>query len=95
MPTLSIKNVPEPLLDKLRARAARHHRSMQGELIALLHTALDQPDANIGHTEPRSMRRGGTRRIEEIAAEHRQRRVRPQSRGPLAADLIRSERDAR
>jgi len=33
---LSIKNVPEPLAKKLRERAKRHHRSLQGELMALL-----------------------------------------------------------
>jgi plasmid stability protein len=36
MPNLSIKNVPDGLLTKLRERAARHHRSIQGELMALL-----------------------------------------------------------
>jgi len=33
---LSIKNVPEILAKKLRERAKRHHRSLQGELMALL-----------------------------------------------------------
>ena len=33
---LSIKNVPEPLVYKLRERAARHHRSLQGELLTIL-----------------------------------------------------------
>jgi antitoxin FitA len=33
---LSIKNVPEALAMKLRDRAKRHHRSLQGELMALL-----------------------------------------------------------
>lgn len=33
---LSIKNVPEPLVDQLRRRARRNHRSLQGELMALL-----------------------------------------------------------
>lgn len=33
---LSIKNVPDLLAEKLRRRAARHHRSLQGELMAIL-----------------------------------------------------------
>jgi hypothetical protein len=31
---LSIKDVPDALADRLRARAARNHRSLQGELMA-------------------------------------------------------------
>lgn len=37
---LSIKNVPEQLAEQLRKRAARHHRSLQGELIAILEESL-------------------------------------------------------
>ena len=33
---LSIKNVPTTLVDQLRRRARRNHRSLQGELIAVL-----------------------------------------------------------
>jgi plasmid stability protein len=38
--TLSVKNVPEALAEKLRARAAANHRSMQGELRSILDDAL-------------------------------------------------------
>jgi plasmid stability protein len=34
--TLSIKNVPEELAQRLKERAARNHRSLQGELMAIL-----------------------------------------------------------
>jgi plasmid stability protein len=37
--SLSVKNAPEHMLKKLRARAARHHRSLQGELMAILEAA--------------------------------------------------------
>ena len=37
--TLSIRNVPDPVAEALRRRAASHHRSLQGELMALLHEA--------------------------------------------------------
>ena len=37
---LSIKNVPDALAGKLRARAEGNHRSLQGELMALLESAL-------------------------------------------------------
>ncbi len=34
--TLSIKNVPDDIAQRLRERAARNHRSLQGELMAIL-----------------------------------------------------------
>lgn len=37
---LSIKGVPEDLAERLRARAAAHHRSLQGELMAILEEAV-------------------------------------------------------
>ena len=33
---LSIKNIPATVVKRLKARAVRHHRSLQGELIAIL-----------------------------------------------------------
>ena len=39
---LSIKNVPEDLAQRLKERAARNHRSLQGELLAILE-AVTQP----------------------------------------------------
>ncbi len=39
---LSIKNVPDDLAQRLRERAVASHRSMQGELMAILEEALDQ-----------------------------------------------------
>jgi plasmid stability protein len=42
---LSIKNVPEALAAKLRARAERNHRSLQGELMAILEAATSDLQA--------------------------------------------------
>lgn len=36
MASLSIKNVPDEVVEKLRQRAARHHRSLQGELMSII-----------------------------------------------------------
>lgn len=33
---LSIKNVPEDLVERLRVRARTHHRSLQGEVLQIL-----------------------------------------------------------
>lgn len=41
--TLSVKNVPEKLAERLRQRAARNHRSLQGELMAILEDAGRPP----------------------------------------------------
>jgi len=42
--TLSIKNVPEALAERLRQRAKRNHRSLQGELLAILEET-DTPES--------------------------------------------------
>jgi plasmid stability protein len=38
--TLSIKNVRDDVAQLLRERAARHHRSLQGELLAIIEAAV-------------------------------------------------------
>ena len=37
---LSIKNAPDEIVQRLRERAARHHRSLQGELLAIIEAAV-------------------------------------------------------
>jgi plasmid stability protein len=39
---LSIKNAPDEIVQRLRERAARHHRSLQGELMAIIESAVQQ-----------------------------------------------------
>jgi plasmid stability protein len=36
---LSIKNAPDHIVERLRRRAERHHRSLQGELMAIIEAA--------------------------------------------------------
>jgi len=43
MPHLSIKDVPAAWAEALRQRALQHHRSLQGELMAILEQVLTQP----------------------------------------------------
>ena len=90
---LSIKGVPETLAERLRARAERNHRSLQGELMQIIeHAAAEPADARA------SVRRGierGTKTIEQIAAQHRARFPQPIATGPLAVDILRADRDAR
>lgn len=42
---LSIKNVPDTVADALRARAEQNHRSLQGELMAILERSVSDPVA--------------------------------------------------
>jgi antitoxin FitA len=90
MPNLSIKDVPEEIAEALRQRAARNHRSLQGELMAIIQQAAAPAVASQSGGSRR-----GTRTIEEIAAQHRARYPEPVRGGPLAVDIIRAERDSR
>jgi len=40
---LSIKNAPDDVVERLRQRAAKNHRSLQGELLAIIETATLTP----------------------------------------------------
>jgi plasmid stability protein len=100
MPNLSIKEVPEAWAQALRERASRSHRSLQGELMAIIERALQEelsPAAGVvgfdrfGHP----ITRRGTKTIEQIHAEHLQRFPEPIRGGPLAVDIIRADRDSR
>ena len=37
---LSSKNAPDRVVQRLRERAERHHRSLQGELLAIIEAAV-------------------------------------------------------
>ena len=40
---LSIKNAPDSIVQRLRERAMLHHRSLQGELMAIIESAALSP----------------------------------------------------
>ncbi len=46
MKSLHIRDVPESTIARLKRRAQRHHRSLQGELQALLADAAKQMDTD-------------------------------------------------
>jgi plasmid stability protein len=103
MANLSVKDVPEDLAERLRQRAARNHRSLQGELMAILEQAIYEPPpapmprpgvVSIGWGGRPVLRRGG-KPIEQIAAEHRVHFPQPIRSGPYAVDIIRAQRDGR
>jgi plasmid stability protein len=47
---LSIKNAPDDVVNRLRSRAERHHRSLQGELLAIIEDAV-RPDGSLSPGE--------------------------------------------
>jgi plasmid stability protein len=65
---LSIKGVSEPVAERLRARAERNHRSLQGELMAIIERAAAEdlptaaqpfnaaPQARLGQNGPGARR---------------------------------------
>ncbi|MBI2966153.1 MAG: Arc family DNA-binding protein [Chloroflexi bacterium] len=55
---LSIKNVPDQVADELRKRARMNHRSLQGELMAILEGAVGQPMLSVREAELRLRRLG-------------------------------------
>ncbi len=95
MSNLSIKNVPDDVVARLRERARGNHRSLQGELLALACRAAETVDAGAESGKHLRGEPGGQKSIEQIAAEHRQRQSTPVADAPRATELIRRERDAR
>ena len=103
---LSIKDVPDDLAERLRQRAARNHRSLQGELMAIVERAasadLPGPTAAGAPGEasggPARSWAQGFKTVEELLAERQAAGWKPHpalARAPLAADIVRADRDAR
>ena len=96
MPNLSIKDVPEELAQALRQRAARNHRSLQGELMAIIHEAVGaEGKPGLPASWQAFDGRRGTRTIEDFARESRELYPEPISGVPQAVDIVRADRDSR
>jgi plasmid stability protein len=109
MPNLSIKNVPDEIVAKLRERAVANHRSLQGELMALVYSAVVNAAEVEEEVEVEVEVKGkaaykpaapdclesGWKSVDEILADRIDEHARPVTRGPRAVDIIRRERDAR
>lgn len=48
MPTLTVRNVPDAVVRRLKARAAQNHRSLNGEVAALLELAVVSEPVDTG-----------------------------------------------
>jgi plasmid stability protein len=65
---LSIKNAPDDVVARLRARAARNHRSLQGELLAIVEAAVQQEVPDSAFDVLAAVRRLGLQTPSESAA---------------------------
>lgn len=96
MPNLSIKDVPEAVAEKLRQRAARNHRSLQGELMALLEAAVAPAEPVSGAPVGSPGRRTAAARpksFADAAAEFRRRFPAPVGGALESAHIVREMRD--
>lgn len=62
MVTLTIKNVPEAIYERIKTQAKNNHRSINGEIIFLLEHALSIPPIDVEATLKRA------RKIRELTA---------------------------
>lgn len=93
---LSIKDVPDPIAEGLRQRAARNHRSLQGEWMAIVEQAA--AEATPAEAAARRVPVLGWQSIEQLMAERESAGWHPDAslqRAPLAVDILRADRDAR
>jgi hypothetical protein len=106
MPNLSIKDVPEPWAEMLRQRAARNHRSLQGELMAILERAVEEglPARSDEPGRPRiagydpdghPVVRRGWKTPEQVIEELQQKYPDPIPDQLSSIDIIRQDRDSR
>jgi hypothetical protein len=109
MPNLSVKDIPEAWAEALRQRAARNHRSLQGELMAIIEAALVNTVPTVGAPTPGSQNvvvgygaggypivRKGWKTVQQVAAELRA--LYPDGPAPgqgSSIDMIREDRDSR
>lgn len=102
---LSIKSVPDEWAQALRQRAERNHRSLQGELMAMVERAVSESPVAVtlaAATMPQASPPVGTRRgtlgIEELsrraAARYAGLPAQPADM-PNSTDIIREMRDTR
>jgi hypothetical protein len=107
---LSVKDVPDDLAQRLRERAERNHRSLQGELMSILSQAVETapaPSTPSRSPSPADAIPGvdssrcwlqGWKTVEYLAAERRSTGWKPHpslAQAPLAVDIIRADRDSR
>ena len=65
---LSIKRAPDDVVERLRDRARRNHRSLQGEILSILEQAVSEPRKLTVREVYEEVERSGLRTPSESAA---------------------------
>jgi len=64
MVTLTIKNVPREIYERIKSQAKGNHRSINGEVLSILEQAISLPPIDVQETLKR------TRKIRELTANY-------------------------
>jgi plasmid stability protein len=54
MVTITLKNIPEKIYERIKARAKDHHRSINGEILSILEQAVSLPPIDVQATLERA-----------------------------------------
>lgn len=89
--SFSVKNIPAALAERLRLRAERNHRSLQGELMAILEAAASEAPPDL----PRAREQRGSRSVEDTLQNLRTLFPETAPGAASSTSLIRQMRDGR
>lgn len=64
MVTITIKNIPPEIYERIKARAKNNHRSINGEILSILEQAISIPPIDVKATLER------TRKLREMTADY-------------------------
>ena len=64
MVTVTIKNIPEQVYERLKAQAKSNHRSINGEILSILEQAISLPPIDVQATLERA------RKVRELTANY-------------------------
>ncbi len=64
MVTVTIKNIPEQIYERIKAQARSNHRSINGEILSILEQAISLPPIDVKATLQRA------RKVRELTASY-------------------------
>jgi len=64
MVTVTIKNIPEQVYERIKAQAKKNHRSINGEILSILEQAISLPPIDVQATLERA------RKVRELTADY-------------------------